>query len=345
MKRYTATTLATLMLLGQAGIASAYEISDRFAVNTLVEVEAFDTDDAEGDFSGADGQDIELATVELGLEARPTERLSAHVLFLFEEGETDPPELDEGTVSLVLTDVFGLTAGKEYVPFGSFETLMVNDPQTLELGETNETVIQLDLGSGAWNGAIYAYSGDTSDRADGDAFEGIGAGINYAIETTAMAWVFGASVISNLGDSDVLQDLEGGGEPGTLRDSVPGLGLHAMATAGPLIFIAEHIRALDDFVAGDFGGAVAAASQPSATNLEVGFELAGGWTLAGSYQRTDEAVFAGLPETVLAASLGYQVSEHVGVSVEVNSKKDYDLGDGGTDEDSSTIIGQLAFEF
>lgn len=330
-------------MLLHAAVAWGYDISDRFQINTLIEVEAFDTDDAEGDFSGVDGEDIELATVEVGFDAQPTDRLSAHVLFLFEEGETDPPELDEGTVSLMLTDVFGLTAGKEYVPFGNFETLMVNDPQTLELGETNETVVQLDLGGGAWSGAVYGYSGDTTDA--GDSLEGLGAALDYALETDTSAWAFGGSVISNLGDSDALQELEGGGEPGALDDSVPGLGLYVNGNVGPVIVIAEHVRALDDFVAGDLGGAVGAESQPSATNLEVGVAFADAWTLAGSYQRTDEAQFAGLPETVVAASLGYQVSEHVGLALEVNQKDDYDAADGGTGEDSRTIIGQLAVEF
>ena len=40
-----------------------YEISDQFEINALIEVEAFDTDDAEGDFSGEDASDIEVATV------------------------------------------------------------------------------------------------------------------------------------------------------------------------------------------------------------------------------------------------------------------------------------------
>jgi len=337
--------LATAALFAHSGAAVAYDISDTFSINTLVEVEAFDTDDAEGDFSDVDGQDIELATVELGVEARPTDRLSGHVLLLYEEGEGDEIVLDEGTVSLALTDTFGLTAGKEYVPFGSFQTLMVNDPQTLELGETNETVVQLDFGVGAWSGAVYGYSGDTTDAGDGDSFEGLGAGIDYAADMNAASWHFGASVISNLGDSDALQDLEAGGEPGSLSDSVPGLGLYVNGSMGSLLLIAEHVRALDDFVGGDLGGAVAAASQPSATNLEVGYELGGGWTIAGSYQQTDEAQFAGLPESVLAATVAYQINDYAGVAVELNSKDDYDASDGGTGEESRAVLAQLAVEF
>lgn len=339
MRKRTTTLLAAAALLS-SGAAWGYDISDRFQINTLIEVEAFDTDDAEGDFSGVDGQDIELATVEVGLEAQPTDRLSGHVLFLYEEGEGDEPVLDEGTVSFAFTDSLGLTAGKEYVPFGRFETLVVTDPLTLELGETNETVLQLDFGGGNWAGAVYGYSGDSTD-ASGDAREGIGIGMDFEQES----WIVGGSLTSNLGDSDLLQEVDGGGGAGVLNDDVPGLGLHAMGTFGAVTFIAEHVRALDDFVAGDFGGAVAADSQPTATNLEAGFELGGGWAIAGAYRMTDEAQLAGLPETMIAAAISYQITEQLGVALEVNSKEDYDLTDGGTGDDSRTVLGQLAVEF
>lgn len=339
MKKQTTTLLAAAALL-QAGAAWGYDISDRFQINTLIEVEAFDTDDAEGDFSGVDGQDIELATVEVGVEAQPTDRLSGHVLFLYEEGAGDEVVVDEATVSFALNDTLGLTAGKEYVPFGRFETLVITDPLTLELGETNETVAQLDFGGPGWGGAVYAYSGDTTDAA-GDAREGLGIGVDFEQDT----WAIGGSLISNLGDSDLLQEVDGGGGAGVLSDDVPGLGLHALGSFGAVTLIAEHVRALDDFVAGDLGGAVAGDSQPTATNLEAGFEIGGGWAIAGAYRMTDEAQFAGLPETMIAAAVSYQITDQVGIALEVNSKEDYDLSDGGTGDDSRTVLAQLAVEF
>ena len=337
------------MFLIVAGLMPAattwgYEVSDQFEINALIEVEAFDTDDAEGDFSGEDASDIEVATVEVALEARPTDRLSGHVLLLYEEAEGDEVVVDEATVSLALTEGLGLTAGKEYVPFGKFETLVVTDPLTLELGETNETVLQLDFGTGGWSGAVYGFSGDTTD-AGGDSIEGIGAGFDYVNETESSSWAFGAGIISNLADSDSLQELEAGGEPGALDDGVPGLGVHLLATFGQWTFIAEHLRALDDFAAGDLGGAVDAGSQPSATNLEAGVDLGGGWSLGAAFRRTDEARFAGLPETMIAGAVGFQITDEVGVAVEVNKREDYSTGKGGTGEDSTTILAQLAAEF
>jgi len=345
MNTRTLPVVAGAALLAHAAGASAYEISDQFEINTLIEVEAFDTDDAEGDFSSADGSDIELATVEVGIEARPTDRLSAHVLFLYEEGEGDEPVLDEGTVSLALTGSLGLTAGKEYVPFGSFETVVVTDPLTLELAETNETVAQLDFGSGALSGAVYGYSGDTVDPADGDARKGFGGALDYALETESGGWVFGGSVISNLGDSDLLQELEGGGVTGAVADDVPGVGLYTVGSVGALTFIAEHVLATDDFVAGDLGGTVATPRQPSATNLEAGFDIGGGWAIGAAWRQTDEAQFAGLPKTMFAAAVGYRITDHVGIAVEFNRKEDYAAADGGSGDDSRTILAQLAAEF
>lgn len=345
MKNIMTRPLLGAVLVLHGGPAWSYQISDRLEINTLIEVEAFDTNDADGDFSAVDNSDIELATVEVGIDARPTDRLSGHVLFLYEEGEGDNVVLDEGTISLALTDALGLTAGKEYVPFGRFDTVVVTDPLTLELAETNETVAQLAFASGALSGAVYGYSGDTGDPGDGDAREGFGAALNYALDTASGSWAFGGSLISNLGDSDLLQELEGSGAAGALADEVPGLGVHVSGTIGGLTLIGEHVRASDDFVTGDLGGTVTLPSQPSATNLEVGYDIGGGWAIGTAWRRTDEAQFAGLPETMIAAAVSCQISDHVGIAVEFNRKTDYGVADGGTGEDSRTVLAQLAAEF
>jgi len=36
-----------------------------------------------------------------------------------------------------------LTAGQLYVPFGAFETGLISDPLTLEIGETRESTVLL----------------------------------------------------------------------------------------------------------------------------------------------------------------------------------------------------------
>lgn len=83
------------------------------------------------DFNNVDTSDITLATVELAFDAQINERVSAHVLMLHEDDDTEPAEIDAGIIGLDLNGGWSLAAGRMYLPFGVFETHMVSDPLTL----------------------------------------------------------------------------------------------------------------------------------------------------------------------------------------------------------------------
>ena len=96
MKSFTVLTslfLAVVMLVpGSAW--SETQLSDKVALGGVIEVEAGSvSDDLNGDGSG-----IELATVEVGLDAKIAESVEGHLIFLYEEGEEFT--VDEGTVTL-----------------------------------------------------------------------------------------------------------------------------------------------------------------------------------------------------------------------------------------------------
>ncbi|MEE8300436.1 MAG: LbtU family siderophore porin [Desulfatiglandales bacterium] len=107
--------------------------------------------------------DIVLATVELGVDADIAKHVKGHILFLFEEDDTEPIEVDEGIISIDGEDVLPLylNAGTMYVPFGRFESHFISDPLTLELGETRESAVLggfandwVELSLGTFNGDI-----------------------------------------------------------------------------------------------------------------------------------------------------------------------------------------------
>jgi len=97
-----------------------------------VEVEA----GFENGYEDENTSDITLATVELGLEAKISEWARANVVLLWEEDDTEQVEVDEGTITLGNAErsPLYLTAGKFVVPFGAYETNMISDPLTLEIG-------------------------------------------------------------------------------------------------------------------------------------------------------------------------------------------------------------------
>ncbi len=80
----------------------------------LIEVEGFtDDNDRYGDTS-----DIVLATVGLGLAVDLLRFVKGHLLFLWEEGGTEPMEVDVCYLSVASPHGLSVVAGRMYIPFG-----------------------------------------------------------------------------------------------------------------------------------------------------------------------------------------------------------------------------------
>lgn len=173
---------------------------DAVAWSGAVEVEAFAADD----FAGNETSDIELATLELGAEARLNEYVAAHTVLLFEEGPGEDLDVDEAAITISHPESpWGGTLGRVYVPFGAFETALVSDSLPLELGETRETAAVLRYGGGAIHGAAYAFRGDTSDGGD-EHIESFGLQFGLRGDTGGVRYGIGTGYSSSLGDSDAL---------------------------------------------------------------------------------------------------------------------------------------------
>lgn len=306
-----------------AGIANSW--ADSVQVSGLVEVEvgAWDSDDDSG-------SDVTLATVELGVDARVNEYTEAHLLLLYEEGENDDNiALDEGTITIGHPTMGGvsLTAGRMYVPFGSFESQMISDPLTLEIGETSDTAILAGFeGDNGLYGSVYIFNGETNDGSD-DAIEHWGGNIAYTWGDDLRGIEVGASYISSIGDSDGL-DL------GVVEDYVDGMGVHAIARSGPFSFVAEYVTALDDLIG--------PGSEVSAWNLEAGYHFdiqERPSTLAVGYQRTEDGEAFGLPETRVLAALSVDVLDNTSLGLEWARDEFYD------DSENDTTTVQLAARF
>lgn len=315
-------------------------------VGGVVEVEAAYNDPDVGDSSS----DIVVSTVELAVAAQINDWVAGEITLLYEDPDTDL-EIDVATVTLADPDApWFLNVGQQYVPFGTYETNMVSDPLTLEIGETREVAVLGGFDADGFIGGVYLFNGDLSEGGD-DNIDAYGAFAGYVREGEDSGFAVRVSYISDIGDSDGLQDTvqENLDIAAVDYDSqVPGVALDASFTTGPFIFIAEYVTATEDFdmneLAFNGGGA-----QPSAFNIEAGY----GFTLAGKdatvaigYQETSEAVALGLPEQRLLAALTVDVMKHTSIAFEWAHDDDYSTADGGTGEnggDTATL--QLAVEF
>ncbi|WP_295406505.1 LbtU family siderophore porin [uncultured Thiocystis sp.] len=326
----------------------------------LIEVEAGYVSPSEGDSES----DVRLATVELGITAQVANWVKAGVSLLYEQDETDL-EVDVAYITLAnpeATPVF-LTAGQIYVPFGAYETNLVSDPLTLEIGETRENAIQLGGVLGDFSGSAYLFSGD--NKVNGKNQIGSwGANLDYAHEEDDRAWVFGVGYLNDLGDSDTLQDatnenrvavfeeaVEDGADPGAFSvdptDRTGGWTLNASATSGQFNVIGEYLAATDTFDTDSlsFRGKGA---KPSAWNIEAGFTfpVMGRESVAAvAWQGTREALALELPKERWLVGWSIEIFDRTSLAFEWAHETDYGTSDGGTGNSGDSLIAQLAMEF
>lgn len=298
------------------------------------------------DFAGDKSSGVALATVELGIDASINEWTSANVLILHEDDAPDTWEVDEGGITIGKSGEYPyfVSVGRMYVPFGAYETRLVSDPLTLEIGEAREAAIQVGYEAGDLSGSFFAFNGDTMKAGGDDSIEHFGINVAYTLERGEMNLDMGASYLNNIGDSD---GITGALATTGLDSFVGGIAAYAVYSRGPYTAVAEYVSATGDFEAAElaFDGNGA---KPSAYNLEFGYDFNWGSkeaTVAAGYQGTQEAVDLGLPESRLLVALSVGILEGTSLNVEWANDEDYGASDGGTGKSVNNFTVQLGVEF
>ena len=325
------------------------EILKRVELHGTLEVEASYTDTNLKDPAAEDTEesDIVLATAELGIDIDFHKYARGHVIFLWEEDDTEPVDLNEGTITLGETQNFPffLVGGKFSVPFGMFNSHFISDPLTLELGETRESSLLVgfaneifELKAGAFNGDVQKIGKDNR----------INSFVGCANVTVSSDWLkgvelsLGLSYTNNIADSDNFQDLVVT-PTGQIDDLVGGLGVWLSASYKMFTLEMEYIGALDDFKANEFTFDKARKSEPKAWNFELAVSPMEKLELAVRYAGTEEirlGVADGfLPESQWGVVASYNIWGPVTVSLEYM----YDKFE--NDDKQHIITGQLAAEF
>jgi len=331
---------------GEEGKLCLTAHNKRLELNGLIEVEAA----AGKNFNKEDTSDVTLATAAIGLDAKVSEWTTGHLILLYEEGEEDNHIIiDEGTATLGNLDRFPLflSAGRMYVPFGSYENNMISDPLTLEIGETRQTALQLGFVKDGFAGSVYAFNGDINETGKDDTIREYGANIAYTHEEEKWGLNLGLDWTDNIGASKTLEAYLTDNTPGTVSDFPGGLAVHGALRCGQWSFLAEYLTALDSFKLGevDFNGQGA---EPSALMTEIAYftDVVGRKvSLAFGYQRTDEALALELPESRYIGTVRAWILSNTAVSLEYAHDKDYSIEKGGTDENAHTATMQVAVEF
>jgi hypothetical protein len=321
-------------------------------------------------FDAPSESDLALATFELGIMSQIGSWVEVGASLLYEEDDTDL-DVDTAYITLYNPDVAPVyfTGGQIYVPFGVYETNLVSDPLTLELGETRETAAlvgfeyQVD-GLGGFGGSVYGFNGDTKLNGD-NRISSWGANLGYAWEQDDVGVALAAGWINNLGDADGLQDalsdnrsaafdeLVEGEDPRAdtfstdAIDRTAGWTVSLGVVAGRFNLIGEYLSATDAFDADSLAWKDKGA-KPSAWNVELGysFPVFGKETVAAvAYQGTDEAVALELPKESWLVGWSIGILENTALSFEYRHDSDYSENQGGTGDSGNSFVAQLAVEF
>ena len=322
---------------------------DRLHLSGLIEIESSHERIDYRDPATADetGSDVDLSTVELVVDAEIASQMDGHVMFKYEE---DDLFVDEAFITLAGKDAFSayLIAGRQYIPFGYYDSHFISDPTTRILGETNNGAVVGGYRSGGELVNIFlgAFNGVVKEIGENDTIANV---VGAAVVSLTENITFGASYTSNMAASDALSevvtDLDGDGEWNDISSFVGGWSVFFTADVMKRFkVVAEYVAAIDEFEAGQlFSVADVEKRQPAAWNLELDFTINDVLEVAARYGGSNDGGTGGgefLPGSQYGAVINWCLFEHSNLSIEyLHSEYQDDF------QQTDALTAQLAVEF
>lgn len=321
--------------LANLAAQQASAIADDIHMSGILEVESFYTDSDE--FSGETVYNTVLATAELAIEATLTDTIKADFVLLYEGGEGDETGINVDVASLVFEGVFGANflLGRYYLPFGAYETKMVNDTLLHELVEIRKTIAMLSRTYEGYSAFIYAFNSDVADQT-----------VSYGLSLDAQYeyYSIGLDYISNVAEvGGVYEMLEDAGYTGHIAgkdQNSAGLVVRGQASIAGFQLIAERFES-EELKALTFG--IDSHIKPKAWHLELSTDYHD-WAFAAAFQRTDGLVGV-LAKERISVSAGTSLTDDLSLIAELWRDQDYSIKQGGTAKSSHSGSVQLAFKF
>ena len=317
-------------------------LSENITLSGVIEVEAG------YEKNGEDSSDIVVATVEVGIDAQIVKHVSGHILFLYEIDEDETPfDVDEAIISINGEDVVPLylNAGQMYLPFGNFESHMISDPVTLELGETRESAVVAGFATDWIDISAGVFNGDINETGKDNKIESYVAGAVFTLPENTVAnfgLTAGASYISNIGDSDSLEGIiKDDLELETIKDYVPGYSAFvSISVLDRFFFNAEYLTAADEFefTADELATGQPLEFKPSTWYAELAVGIIEDLEIAAHYAESDDCDDV-LPENRYGAAITYGLFESTSLGLE------YLHNEFENDDETDIVTAQLAIEF
>ena len=327
MKKTIISTAVAFAVFSTCVYAESGETSwtDKVEIGGVIEVEAQSVSPDGGDTES----DIYVATAELGIGAKINDNVSSEIVLLY-EGPDGELEVDAATITIEPSSMpVSFTIGKMGVPFGVYDTNLLSDPLTLELGETAvDGGAQVAFESNGFNAAAFIFNGASSDGDNSVNDYAMTAG--YAMEGD-FSFAIQLGYMNHLGNTDSLSE-----DYDVVQNDVGAMTAAVSINVAGLSVIGEYLAATEAFADGelDHNGKGA---EPKAWNAEIAYSF-GKSTLAIGHQGTDEAS-AILPESKNLIAYSVEIYDNTAFTLEYSSEEDY----AGAKTD--IVTAQVAVEF
>jgi hypothetical protein len=359
LRKFKKPSLLVALLISTLPV---YTLASTIEIGGVIEAEMYVGEN----FDGNGYSDLILSSVEIALDAEITESIGGHILLLHEETSSNIPHLhikgqtgllvDEGYVEFgnSFLSSFSLQIGHIYIPFGSFESNMISDPFTLELGQSRESALVLTYDSTIY-ASIYLFNGDLIEVGGDDSIDNIGYSLGYLYQGEDISFNVGVGYINNIKETDGMSasiidnreailktDPTAFDNTTAVLEYTAGFSGHIIFNWGSTTMIAEIVAAMDDFTNDElYDGRVA---KPSSSNLEIAYRISNDITIALGVQETvDLAKY--LPENRALIGVTYQIDKATTFAFEIANDSDYTLADGGTGESASSTTLQFSTTF
>ncbi|WP_449246160.1 LbtU family siderophore porin [Desulfarculus baarsii] len=294
-----ATSAHSLKMSEQAQLAKGEQVAGGLLSDAGKRLKIYGAVELEGAYSNfkpkhgksASESDFTLATAEVFIEADINKYVKGLVHMLYEEGDTDPMNIDEAYILLGQTDDIPayFLGGRMYPAIGLFESNLISDPITQNVFETQATAAEVgwaqdwfNVGVGIFNSDVHE-SSDAPDnnintfyaRAQFDAPEGaLGEDVDLN---------FGLAYTNNIASGNLSEYVV----DQSLQDLVAGWSAMLSAQYKCVAFTAEYISAIDDFKAGELDYMTDSDGKPYAYNIELAYMPFEDWTFAARYEGSD----------------------------------------------------------
>ncbi|CAA6827730.1 MAG: Unknown protein [uncultured Thiotrichaceae bacterium] len=250
---------------------------------------------------------------------QPTDYIKILVSLL--NDQKAPFEVAEGYLKWdVPTDLeLQLSAGKKYAPFGNFNSEMISYTSPGKLGETNpEGAIEARYQQNSLAYHLYLFKGSSSDRDTADEYD---AGYVFATRYDADNITLGLDYLSNLVESNAFDDKD-------VKRKIPALVFYALKKLGNITLKAEHLAATRSLSPGDLNDEVKSFIKPSASQIELVYDIAEKKVLALAWNQADDAKPLELDKSSVSINYSQAIYKQLSGAVEL-SRYENSEGDKG----------------